>query len=135
MPARATFQKTYHALKTAIHTSRRRHTVISSNLSNLSTPYYQSKDIDFAAVMARTLGSNRGMEMKKTHPDHLDLGAEFSGRLKPSAHETAWNGFNRVNIDEEMGKLIENNLIYRTSVEMLMRKLNLMREVIREGGR
>ena len=46
-----------------------------------------------------------------------------------------WNGYNWVNIDKEMTKLTENNLIYREAVETLLRKIALIKEVIKEGGR
>ena len=40
-----------------------------------------------------------------------------------------------VNIDTEMTHLVENNIKYRTSTEMLLRKLDKLRYAIREGGR
>jgi flagellar basal body rod protein FlgB len=40
-----------------------------------------------------------------------------------------------VNIDREMTKLTENDLMYRTATEALLRKITLLKEVIREGGR
>jgi len=37
-------------------------------------------------------------------------------------------------IDRQMVKLMENNLSYRTAVELLLRKIAILKEVIREGG-
>jgi flagellar basal body rod protein FlgB len=48
--------------------------------------------------------------------------------------EGEWNGYNWADIDSEMTKLTENNLVYRTAVEALLRKMNLLKEVIRSGG-
>ena len=42
---------------------------------------------------------------------------------------------NWINIDKEMTKLVENNLRYRSAAEILLRKINLLKEVIKEGGR
>ncbi|MBW1995069.1 MAG: hypothetical protein JRI77_11575, partial [Deltaproteobacteria bacterium] len=44
-------------------------------------------------------------------------------------------GLDPVNIDTEMTHLIENNLKYRTSVEMLLRKMGMLKHAITEGGR
>jgi len=49
--------------------------------------------------------------------------------------EGVWNGYNWVNVDRVVTKMTENNLIYRTATEALLRKIALMKEVIREGGR
>jgi flagellar basal body rod protein FlgB len=55
--------------------------------------------------------------------------------VEPFEQEGEWNGFNWVEIDKEMTKLTENSLVYRTAIETLLRKLTLLKEVIREGGR
>jgi flagellar basal body rod protein FlgB len=55
--------------------------------------------------------------------------------IEPYEEQGEWNGYNWANIDSEMTKLTENNLVYRTAVEALLRKMSLLKEVIREGGR
>ena len=40
-----------------------------------------------------------------------------------------------VDIDQEMTNLAENNIQYRTNSEMLVRKLNLIKYSITEGGK
>jgi flagellar basal body rod protein FlgB len=45
------------------------------------------------------------------------------------------NGVNCVDIDKEMTKLAENNLMYRTGVEVLLRKLAALKHAIIEGGK
>ncbi len=58
-----------------------------------------------------------------------------AGKIEPYVQQGEWNGFNWVEIDKEMTKLMENNLMHRISIESLLRKINLLKEVIREGGR
>ena len=85
--------------------------------------------------MAQALESDHGFNLVKTHKEHTDMGINASGRIEPFEEEGEWNGFNWVEIDKEMTKLMENNLMYRTAIEGLLRKLNTLKTVIREGGR
>jgi len=120
MPDNVSFSKTFSALERAIEIAQQRHTHITSNISNLDTPNYRAKEIDFERALAQALESDHGFNLVKTHKGHIDMGI---------------NGFNWVEIDKEMTKLMENNLMYRTAIEGLLRKLNTLKTVIREGGR
>ena len=79
--------------------------------------------------------SDQEIHLVKTNPRHIDLGGNSAQGVEPFEEEGQWNGYNWVDMDKEMTKLIENNLMYRTTVEALLRKIALVKEVIREGGR
>ena len=135
MPQKLTFGKTFKALTDAISIAQKRHTVIAANISNLDTPGYKPKEISFEKALAEAMGAKRGLDLAKTNPAHLDLygGKGTSSPILEEKEE--WNGVNWVSIDKEMLRLTENNLMYRTSIEALMRKISLLKEVIKEGGR
>ena len=135
MPDNVSFSKTFLALERAIEIAQQRHTHITSNISNLDTPNHRAKEIDFKRALAQALESDHGFNLVKTHKGNIDMGSNASGRIEPFEEEGAWNGFNWVEIDKEMTKLMENNLMYRTAIEGLLRKLNTLKAVIREGGR
>jgi flagellar basal-body rod protein FlgB len=135
MPDNVSFAKTFLALERAIEIAQQRHTHITSNISNLETPNYKAKEIDFEHALAQALESDHGFNLAKTHKGHIDMGINASGRIEPFEEEGEWNGFNWVEIDKEMTKLMENNLMYRTAIESLLRKINTLKEVIKEGGR
>lgn len=135
MPDNVSFAKTFLALERAIEIAQQRHTHITSNISNLDTPNYKAKEIDFERALAQALESDHGFNLVKTHKEHTDMGINASGRIEPFEEEGEWNGFNWVKIDKEMTKLMENNLMYRTAIESLLRKINTLKEVIKEGGR
>jgi flagellar basal-body rod protein FlgB len=134
MPDNLSFAKTFHALERAISIAQQRNTYITSNISNIDTPGYKPKDIDFKRELASALETNRTVDLEKTDPRHISF--EDNGRqiVEPDEEEREWNGYNWVNIDKEMTKLSENNLIYRSAVEVLLRKISLLKEVIKEGG-
>ena len=135
MPNNVSFSKTLLALERAIDIAQQRHTYITSNVSNLDTPNYKAKEIDFQRTLAQALESDHGFNLVKTHKGHIDMGVNASGRIEPFEEDGEWNGFNWVEIDKEMTKLMENNLMYRTAIESLLRRLNTLKTVIREGGR
>lgn len=134
MPEKLSFKKTFHALENALNITQRRHNVIASNISNLDTPNYKAKDIDFKTALTQALESDHQMNLVRTDPGHIDLNRNSAPGAEPFTEEGEWNGFNWVDIDREMLKLTENNLIYRTTTETLLRKIAILKEVIR-GGR
>ena len=135
MPDKLSFGKTFLALEDAISIAQQRHNHITGNVSNLETPNYKPKEVNFKAAMAQALESGQNVSVVRTHKDHMDIGMDLPGRVEPFEDESEWNGYNWVSIEKEMTKLTENNLIYRTAVENLLRKIHLLKDVIREGGR
>jgi len=135
MPDKLSFRKTFLSLERAIGIAQQRHTHITSNISNLDTPNYRAKDIDFRSALAKALESDHEFHLVRTNPGHIGLPMNSPHRIEPFEEKGEWNGFNWVDIDKEMTKLMENNLIYRTAIETLLRKIAILKEVIREGGR
>jgi flagellar basal-body rod protein FlgB len=135
MPDRVSFKKVFTALEQAIGITQQRHGLISSNISNLDTPEYKPKDIDFRAALARSLEAENGINLMKTDKEHVGLEAVSGKDFEQFEEEDKWNGFNWVDMDKEMTRLAENNLRYRAATETLLRKIAMLKEVIKEGGR
>jgi flagellar basal-body rod protein FlgB len=134
MPENLSFSRTFHALENAIDIASQRNNLISSNLSNLDTSNKKAMDIDFKAAMARALEAEPATQLTQTHAGHMGPKTGGVQQVEPFEEEGEWNGYNWINIDSEMRKLIENNLEFRTATEILLRKIAIMKEVIR-GGR
>lgn len=134
MAGQFSFKKTFSSLEKAINISQQRQTNIVSNISNLETPNYIAKDIDFKSAMAQALKSEKNMGLVSTNPRHIDGAKNFTQKAMSYEETEGWNGFNSVNIDKEMTKLIENNLMHRAAIEALLRKITLLKDVIKEGG-
>ena len=135
MPDKLSFGKTFYALEKAIDIAQQRNSVITSNISNLDTPAFKPKDINFKNELERALETNHKRGLARTDPRHISMQMNDDQMIEPYEEQGEWNGYNWANIDSEMTKLTENNLVYRTAVEALLRKMNLLKEVIREGGR
>ena len=135
MPDNLSFKKTFRALEDAISIAQQRQVLIASNISNLDTPGFKAKDIDFKTALARALESGPELNLVRTNPGHIDLGINSENRIEPFEEESEYNGINWVDIDNEMKKLKGNNLMYRTAVETRLRKIAILKEVIKDGGR
>ena len=117
MPSRFSLGKTFHALERAIDIAQQRHTLIAGNISNMETPGYRAKEIDFETVLGKALESNRDVNLVKTNPRHIGSTVNLAQGVESFEEEGEWNGYNWVNIDKEITKLIENNLRYKTAAE------------------
>jgi flagellar basal-body rod protein FlgB len=127
------FDKTYDLLGKSLDVSARRHSLISGNISNVDSLEYTPKDLDFQKTLEKEMRKPQG-DLAGTNPRHIpkSSASSLSATIRHSGDET---GDESVNIDTEMVNLMENNLKYRTSVEMLLRKINILRHTITEGGR
>jgi flagellar basal-body rod protein FlgB len=124
--------KTINLLEKSLDVSARRHQVITNNLANQDTMGYQPKELDFRKTLEQELEKDPG-PVTRTHSKHL------KHRSKPSrlARDRAAGlpGSGPFDIEKEMTNLMENNIKYRTSVEMLIRKMGILKTAIVEGGR
>ena len=133
MPDKLSFSNIFNDLDKAIRITQKRNAVIASNVSNIDTPKYRPKDINFKEALARALETDNPMNLTRTNPGHIHMNMRNQG-VEIFEEKGEWNGYNWVNIDKEMTKLTENNLMYRQAVEALLRKITLIKEVIKEGG-
>ena len=129
------FQKTFKLLENAMDVAKQRHSLLVGHVSNLDTPGYKAKDIDFKSAMQQALDGSKNMPIMKTDSAHIGTSAGEMSQPEIVEEQGVWNGYNWMNVDQVVTKMTENNLIYRTATEALLRKIALMKEVIREGGR
>ena len=124
-------------LKRALDFQSERQLLISSNISNMDTPGYQAKDIDFKGALRAALGSGRGLAMKTTHGRHIGPNsmniAGLNADVLTEADSSKSNG-NNVNIDKEMMKLAENQISYNATIQMLSKRSSTIRAAISENA-
>jgi len=118
-----------------MNVSKQRHSLLVSNVANLDTPGFKAKDLDFKSAMTKAMDDSHQMSLVQTDSGHMGPPAGTLSRTEVVEEEGEWNGYNYMNVDQVMTKLTENNLIYRTAAEALLRKIAIMKEVLREGGR
>lgn len=116
---------TYALLGKAMDVSARRHNLISGNLANMDTVGYEAKDLDFQKTLEVEMSQGQG-GLDRTHEKHFP--GRPGGALGTEIVEEA-----PVDLDREMSRLVENNIRYRSTVEMMMRKVATLRDAIGEG--
>ncbi len=87
-----------------LHIERQR--VISSNIANSDTPNYRAKDINFDKALNLEVNG-----IAKTHEKHITGGLEQSGAII-TKKEGAWKDGNNVEINEEVAKMSDNQLLH-----------------------
>ncbi len=116
-------------IESALNSRALRQDLISSNIANVDTPFYRSKDIDFETALAREAhrefaGDNNGgvpkLEMAKTSSMHMDP-ADSLLDLNPTLFyrdgHLARNDGNSVDLDVETTELSKNNIMYSALTE------------------
>jgi len=116
------------ALNTSLNLRLANQNVISSNIANADTPGYKAQTMEFESAFRDALNAQGGIA---SHPRATDP-------VEPEVYEDP-NGVesldgNTVDRSSEMAKMAENQLLYDASVELLKRKLAMLKYGITEGG-
>ena len=101
--------------------------LIQSNIANIETPGYKVQDFSFENAMERAM-QNRGV-LARTNSKHMVLDP-----LDASAHMQFSTESRPVDLDEEMLKLSENQLMYQIAAKIIAKKLEGLKTAIDEGG-
>ncbi|WP_300675267.1 flagellar basal body rod protein FlgB, partial [Desulfoluna sp.] len=125
MPREFAIDHTYALLGKAMDVSARRHNLITGNLANMDTVGYEAKDLDFQKTLDVEMSQSTGA-LDRTHEKHFR--GRPAGAMNTEIVEDA-----PVDLDREMSSLVENNIRYRSTVEMMMRKVATLRDAIGEG--
>ncbi|MBF0112472.1 MAG: flagellar basal body rod protein FlgB [Desulfamplus sp.] len=133
------YDRTYNMLSKALDISARRHNLISGNIANMNTIGYKPLDLDFKSTLDKAMEDRKEQPpiMSMTNPKH------FTGTNPPEpfsikeyiSESVDINHLDSVDIDTEMNNIVENNIKYRGTTEMLLRKMTLLKHSIQEGGR
>jgi len=131
------FDFTIHALKTSLNLRTLKHNILCSNISNENTPGYQAKKVEFETQLRDALHLENRLPKFGTHTDHF-IFTQLDA-IHPNVYEDPYgnpslNG-NTVNRTAEMAELTENQLLYETSLELLKKKISLLKYAISEGER
>ena len=105
----------------------------------MNTPRFQAMDLEFEDDLQKAIKSIKTGIMKGTHNKHFRLGKQGIELVKPrvvlSPGLILSNDQNTVDVDKEMGKLAKNNLLYNAAAQILSKKFDGIKNVIKEGGR
>ena len=126
--------KTLQAMTTALNFREMRQKLISSNIANANTPGFKAKKMDFEEALARALDVDGQMQMNATDGRHFDVGNGGFNNLEPEIYENpngvvSENG-NTVDVEAEMAVMAENKLMYDSLVQLINKKMGIMKYAI-----
>lgn len=103
-----------------------RHGVIASNIANVDTPGYKSRDIRFEQAL------NSEIALAVTAPGHIReaQGGCGAGEVV-TVDSDPWADGNNVELDAEVAKMTENALLFQAGVSLLSTKIRMFRNAIR----
>jgi flagellar basal-body rod protein FlgB len=133
------FAKTDNVLEESLNQRLIKQNVINSNISNAQTPGYRALGYEFEDQLRAAVGNDDGLAIKATDDRHfkhqgLTVNGDLRGDLHVKPAESIGNDGNSVDIDAEMADLAWNQTVYRATVEILNRRLGMLRYGI-NGGR
>lgn len=113
-----------------------RQEVISSNIANAETPGYAPARFNFEAELEQAI-SNSPNKLTTTDSNHIPLGSSnFESITGTTVIEPDNHGIgddNGVSVQDEMLSLSENQLMYETSLQLLNKKLAMIKYAISGG--
>lgn len=134
------FGRQFGVKESALGLRLARHDLTAGDLSNIDTSGYTAQHLNFEKILDQNLRGEEGPPMRQTSASHLpDRGpGDTFARARQSATESPYGrdeyDNDIIDIDKEMTLLVENQLIYNTTVQMLAKSFEGLKDAINEGG-
>ena len=121
------------AVRASLDASAMRLKAIANNIANVNTPGYQRIEVSFENELRKALDP-QVLQGARTDGGHMDIGRPDIGKLKPEAYRpndpTLPGQVNNVDIDMEMAKLAENQILFQAGVKFMSERTAVLRSAI-----
>lgn len=126
--------KAFGVLPSAVLIKARRAELLASNLANVDTPNYKSRDFHFTEVLAEVEGMDNRMKLTTTRANHLTNEIDKSKALEPELlyripAQPSLDG-NTVDPQLERAAFAENTMHYQSTLEFLDRRVSSLRKAL-----
>jgi len=105
--------------------------LIASNIANVDTPGYKSRDLQFGKMLSEEM---EAIHLKKTDPKHIDdtpPGLD-TGQIVENREPGRPDG-NNVDINQEVLNLTKNTMEYNGRVALLARRMGQIKDAITQA--
>ncbi|MGL1931458.1 MAG: flagellar basal body rod protein FlgB [Desulfotalea sp.] len=110
--------------------------IISSNIANAETPGYAPARFNFEQELEQAI-SNSPSRLTTTQEMHIPLGPTgidtVNGSISIAPDKHGLGDENGVSVQDEMLALSENQLLYETALQLLNKKLGMIKYAISGG--
>jgi len=146
VPVEGLFSTTIAVLGKSVDLRTRNQNLISSNIANAETPGYTPKTLEFEQQLQSAVKktSSRGGALSAsgglTHPAHIALRgsgggqvSQVNGNVVETPAKTPGRDGNSVELENEMGRMMQNQVLFNASAQLLTKKFEGLRTALREG--
>lgn len=137
------FSSTMDVLEKSVDLRAKSQNLIASNVANAETPNYVPKSLAFEQELQGALKNRQNGQRSSTipHERHIPLRSSgnggsiksVSGKVLETPANTPGKDGNSVELENEMSKLAENQIMFNASVQMLNKKFEGLRTAIKGG--
>ncbi|MBI5485266.1 MAG: flagellar basal body rod protein FlgB [Deltaproteobacteria bacterium] len=133
------FGTTINLLGKTLDLRAQNHNRISANLANIETPGYTPTTLSFEQELKSALRDKGGGSSNFTSSSGISLRGEptalelVNGTVLETPSGTPGRDGNSVELETEMGKMMENQIMYNASVQLLSRKFEGLKLAIKGG--
>jgi flagellar basal-body rod protein FlgB len=114
-----------------------RQKVISSNIANINTPNYKTKELSFENELNSM--TNNSLQLKQTNLKHISMTNGNLNNINPKLVEVQGlqeqNDGNNVNLDTQMSEMSKNKILYDAIQSSIKRDSKLFRSVIESSAK
>jgi len=115
-----------------------RQKVISSNIANINTPNYKTKELTFEDELSNS-DNSANLKLKQTNIKHISMLDSLSNGVNPKLIEVKGlqeqNDGNNVNLDVQMSEMSKNKILYDAIQSSIKRDSRLFRSVIESSAK
>lgn len=137
MPDMKIFDKSMVLLQKVLDLRLQNQQVIASNIANADTPGYSPVHLEFEEELQKAAAIPEKSPVK-THNTHFPINGgnleSVQAKLVRTPSKSGIGDGNSVKVNQEMVSLAENQLLYEAAVQILNKKLGLLKYVS-QGGR
>lgn len=131
------FDTTIRLLEKNLDLRARNQNFISANLANAETPGYIPTNLSFEGELKEALKNRGGGSASVTNPRHIPLKGQgggldrVQGRVIETPAASIGKDGNGVELENEMGKLVENQILYNATVQIVSKQFESLKTAIK----
>lgn len=114
-----------------------RQKVISSNIANINTPNYKTKELVFEDELSSSISNN--LQLKATNSRHIfninSSSINSNSKLTEVKNLEEQNDGNNVNLDTQMSEISKNKILFDAIQSSIKRDSRLFRSVIESSAK
>lgn len=133
------FDRQIQLLNKSLDMRSKRNGMLAGNIANVETPGYKAKDLVFENALGSAMKAHIPGPLQTTSSKHFDgrntlrLDQVNPQVIRSSSPVGNLDG-NTVDLEREMAKLAENQVLYQGLTQMISHKFTALKNSIREGG-